>query len=251
MESRESVMAVLRVYESIDMSNTHRSIGEVTYYDKRLLVVENDYYMSTYYIGNFTYPGGQWKGTIRAIEVYDEYNYMSYQLSGLSASTRIATVGYSGERAMREVFAGDDRVNGSDDDDILLGHAGADAVRGNDGDDTLYGGADRDALFGGRGDDLIYGGAGRDVLTGGKGADRLRGNADRDIFEFTTGAGKDTVVDFTDKEDWIRILSGADRYSELDITETRGGVRIRFGTTEVTLSGVEADEIGRGDFLFA
>ncbi|WP_310599361.1 calcium-binding protein, partial [Desulfobulbus sp.] len=52
------------------------------------------------------------------------------------------------------------RIDGSPDDDVLMGTAGADLLAGGDGDDRLDGGA---------GNDLLVGGAGNDVFVFGRG----------------------------------------------------------------------------------
>lgn len=72
-----------------------------------------------------------------------------------------------------QVLAGDDKVSGSDGNDLLIGLAGA------------------DTLHGGHGADTLVGGAGADVLHGGGGADVFRFQAISD----STAAASDLVVD--------------------------------------------------------
>ena len=80
---------------------------------------------------------------------------------------------------------GDDIVCGGDGDDKLYGGPGDDTIDGGDGIDQLYGGLDDDALMGGAGNDRLYGSLGDDTLDGGSGTDRLDGSYGTDAC--TTG----------------------------------------------------------------
>ena len=62
-------------------------------------------------------------------------------------------------------------INGTSENDILVGTAGPDTINGWEGDDTLQGGAGTDTLIGGFGNDQLDGGAGPDSLYGGVGND--------------------------------------------------------------------------------
>ena len=77
--------------------------------------------------------------------------------------------------------AGDDRIYGGNDDDIL---------DGGDGDDRLYGRGGDDSIEGGAGSDLLVGDAGDDDLAGGDGADRINGGAGTD----TADIALDTIT---------------------------------------------------------
>jgi len=87
-------------------------------------------------------------------------------------------------------WGGDDRILGTDVNDIVHGNAGNDKIVGAAGNDMLRGGQGNDMIAGGDGDDLLlghkgddelFGGAGNDVIKGGMGADLLMGNAGDDI----------------------------------------------------------------------
>ncbi len=119
--------------------------------------------------------------------------------------------------------AGNDRINGSYGDNVIYGGDGNDSIDvegtsgnnrlyGGDGVDNLNGGDGNDYLDGGDGNDYLYGGGGNDILNGGNGDDHLRGDRSRrddsDIFVLDLdNTGKDTVVDFAQGEDKIRITS--------------------------------------------
>ncbi|MFC2950945.1 calcium-binding protein [Marinicaulis aureus] len=107
-------------------------------------------------------------------------------------------------------------MNGTANEDELLGNAGNDTIRGGDSADTLSGGAGFDLIFGNNGDDYIDGGsenddlrgsAGNDTILGGFGRDVIRGNSGDD--DIRGGAGGDTLAGGLDNDE-IRGASGDD-----------------------------------------
>lgn len=135
---------------------------------------------------------------------YDDFgNWISYGVEGSSAydaaiealrqelfkgnDTITVTSGWG------EIWAGagDDRVTGSDFDDILHGEAGADTLNGGKGHDELYGGDGKDTLDGGDGNDYLEGGGGDDTLKAGAGNDELDGGDGDDTLD--GGAGHDEL----------------------------------------------------------
>ncbi|CAD5942875.1 VWA domain-containing protein [Planktothrix agardhii] len=62
-------------------------------------------------------------------------------------------------------------INGSPNNDVLLGYKENDSLTGLEGNDTLYGGKENDILEGGDGDDQLWGDLGQDILKGGAGND--------------------------------------------------------------------------------
>lgn len=127
---------------------------------------------------------------------------------------------------------GDDTIYGNSGRDVLYGDDGNDTVRGNDGRDTLFGGRNDDLLIGGNQNDVLLGGIGDDTLRGQVGNDRLLGGDGNDIlsgggfadvllgqdgndtltggsgadqFFFFLGYDADTITDFSDDEDQLRL----------------------------------------------
>jgi Ca2+-binding RTX toxin-like protein len=156
-------------------------------------------------------------------------------------------------------YAGNDTMNGSNDDDWMVGGEydndveivgsgndklnggdGDDTLEGLDGNDTLDGGADDDILVGGAGDDKLVGGTGNDWLsTYGGGKDTLTGGAGRDLFSFTledsSNAKPRTITDFkTSEGDKIEFYSNT--LGEF-ITPTQEQIRIGSGATSVISAG--------------
>lgn len=70
--------------------------------------------------------------------------------------------------SIRPVFVvrGSGRVDGSNDDDLILGSPADDDLRGRQGNDCLIGGAGDDHLNGGGGKDVCIGGPGKDTYQG-------------------------------------------------------------------------------------
>ncbi|MEG4231420.1 SBBP repeat-containing protein [Microcoleus sp. Pol11C3] len=165
---------------------------------------------------------------------------------------------------------GNDTLGGLDGNDQMYGHQGNDCLEGGNGDDTLYGGKGNDSLLGGNGEDVLFGdrgfdsligGEGNDTLYGGKGNDTLFGSLGNDCLigglgsdRFLLGldVGTDTILDFEDDKDLLKLVSGITFY-QLAITESNGATFIRFvptGEILVSLSGISASQINAADFTF-
>lgn len=91
--------------------------------------------------------------------------------------------------------AGNDTLNGGNGNDTLLGSFGDDTLNGGNGNDTLSGGDGNDTLNGNNGDDSLDGGADNDLLVGNNGSDSLTGGTGAD--SFSGGNGSDTNTDFS------------------------------------------------------
>lgn len=223
-------MARVQAYVPINMRDFRSTVGRVTHADPHLLIVETRS-SDTYYSGDFSYPGRQWRGEISSIETY-EGNRLSLSIHGLELSTKFATVGTSRKAAVSTALKADD---------MIFGSGGRDKLSGFRGDDRL---------FGGRGNDKILGDAGDDVITGGKGNDKLKGGAGADMFVFGGSDGTDRILDFDPGEDQLHIKRGANRFSDLDIEQHGHDVTLHFGRTTVELLDVDADDLAPSDFIF-
>ena len=172
-----------------------------------------------------------------------------------------------------------DTLTGDGGDNTLEGGAGRDRINGGAGSDTAsYAGsnagvsvdlsvsghvigsgghADRDTLegienlIGSAHGDTLVGGSGASMLEGGGGADVLTGNGGADVFVFVA-AGSDTVTDFQDGIDRIRITTaGIDSFTD-DITVADAGdnATISWGGGSITLEGVDHNLLAADDFIF-
>ena len=103
--------------------------------------------------------------------------------------------------------AADNKIWGGLGIDVIHGGGGNDVIHGNGHADTIYGEGGNDGLRGGAGRDVLYGGAGDDVLRGGIGRDKLIGGTGEDTFFFKKGWAVDTIKDFEDDIDTIKLDS--------------------------------------------
>jgi len=124
-----------------------------------------------------------------------------------------------------EVMIGFENLNGTEQNDRILGSSAANLLLGNGGDDVILGSGGGDTLRGGSGDDTLVGGAGADVLEGGIGSDRASysstvlavtvnlvtgtsndGDTLDSIEDLQGGLGGDTLVG----DDNVNVLDGYD-----------------------------------------
>jgi Ca2+-binding RTX toxin-like protein len=116
------------------------------------------------------------------------------------------------------------------------GSGGANTIRGNIGNNTLNGQAGADHLF------------------GGKGNDKLLGGADADTFHFSTGDGKDKVMDMVQGADKIDV-SGWDaigNFAQLKAHAADQGadVLITDGSDSLLIVGLHKADLKAVDFDF-
>lgn len=106
------------------------------------------------------------------------------------------------------------------------------------------------------GGEALSGNAGRNELNGLGGSDTLTGGGGRDMFVFSTGGGPDTITDFRQGQDRIRIEGYATflDFGDLIFVKQGSAVRIDF-SGEVAGDGVLVEkaaikDFDSGDFLF-
>ena len=128
------------------------------------------------------------------------------------------------------IAAGTPKFTGSGADDIIV-------INNNSGSSTT--------AFGGAGNDRIYSGAGSDVLYGGAGNDTLRGGTGKDTFVYANGEGNDTVTDYTEGEDTLRISSGS--ISKAALANSNKDVVFTVGNGSITLQNAVAKSISLKD----
>ncbi len=146
---------------------------------------------------------------------------------------------------------GQDTVEGGSGHDSLTGDGGNDRLSGQGGQDILAGGTGNDLLNGGEGADRLLGAAGADGLTGGRGNDTLSGGGGADRFIFSRSEGHDRITDFTAGLDRIKIITGAESFADVTLTQQGADTVLRFSDVTITLAGVTARSLDAGDFIFA
>ena len=167
---------------------------------------------------------------------------------------------------------GNDVVYGGNDNDVIYGASGNDTIHGGAGNEWIRGGNDNDkiygdagndrvfgehgndALYGGDGNDTLEGGIGNDRLDGGAGNDRLNGGDDADVFVFSTGGGRDTILNFNQGEQDRIDLSGhnaVSNFNQLQLSQDGNNVVITgIGTDEITINNVTLDTLTEDQFIF-
>ncbi|MDJ0842668.1 MAG: calcium-binding protein [Crocosphaera sp.] len=148
-------------------------------------------------------------------------------------------------------------IEGTSDDDILIGTENRDIIYGYEGNDHLSGLGDDDTIFGGEGDDTIAGGEGNDslegeddndVITGGTGEDTIVGGEGNDSLE---GEEDDDVITGDGGNDVIGGGSGNDNLSGgADDDYIVGGFgedTIAGGEGNDSLEGEDDDDVITGD----
>ncbi|MFZ5705111.1 MAG: calcium-binding protein [Pseudomonadota bacterium] len=190
-------------------------------------------------------------GVITGVEIADAEGHVT-RLSGLQTPAadffHLLTDLLSGNIQVHPLVAllpGNDQIQGTASDDVLLdysghnilfGGAGRDLINSGSGNDHIYGhspsggGEDADSLAGGSGSDYIHGNAGNDDIMGDEGSDRLYGGQGRD--RINGGTGNDTVNGNRDDD-------------EIDGGE--GNDLLRGGQGNDTIVGGNGDDILIGD----
>ncbi|MEO1291427.1 MAG: calcium-binding protein, partial [Pseudomonadota bacterium] len=131
---------------------------------------------------------------------------------------------------------GGDTLYGGGGEDKLHGGNGADTLYGGDADDLMIGAADNDLLYGGSGDDRIKGNNGDDEITGGDGDDTLSGGSGADLFIYNRfESGNDTITDFTEGEDRLRLFDETE--SSVAVAVTIDGVEVTTTSHSILLRG--------------
>ncbi len=154
--------------------------------------------------------------------------------------------------------AGNDSVSGQTGFDTVYGGLGKDTVNGNESNDLVYGDAGNDLvvgssgfdkLYGGTNNDILNGGSGNDTLTGGTGNDRLVGATGADYFHFKAGDGNDTISDWQDGVDHVRVFAPDKTTVSFNVDYTGDNAVVRFLGMTLTILNVADDSLQLGTDL--
>lgn len=104
---------------------------------------------------------------------------------------------------------GSDVLLGGLEGDVLRGEAEDDLIGGGHGFDLIEGGSGNDVLDGGDGNDSIFGGEGNDTIVGDSGADLCHGGTGNDIFLLDVLGSTNTIADFGNGADKLRLLGSS------------------------------------------
>ncbi|MEG4191717.1 cadherin-like domain-containing protein [Microcoleus sp. S36a_D3] len=165
-----------------------------------------------------------------------EFNAMPEESAGRTDDAE------DGSGSVRQTLEGtddDDLIVGTSADEVIFGKKGRDRMRGNGGKDRLYGGKDDDDCDGGDGDDEIRGDRGNDICDGGQGDDKVYGGKDNDTI--LGGSDQDTCFG-DDGDDWV---NGNDGNDEVD--GGAGSDSVYGGKGDDKCDGGEGNDTVRGD----
>ena len=137
---------------------------------------------------------------------------------------------------------GGQAINGTANNDTLVGGAGNDTINGNAGADLIQGLGGDDSLIGSAGWDTLQGGDGNDVLNGGQWSDTLTGGAGADSFVWAESGNnvRDTVTDFVTGTDELMFDNAAMTALGADASWVAGDGR--FWAAAGATSGHDADD---------
>lgn len=146
--------------------------------------------------------------------------------------------------------AGNDKIWGGSGYDKLFGGGGRDRLDGGDDNDVIYGQKGADKIFGGHGHDIINGGAGRDKIYAGTGSDELTGGrgADKFIFDIRDGYNNE-ITDFELGVDKIVFSKGMGALEDIYLSGVFEA-EVRIGDVEITLTGIQRNDLTADDFIF-
>ncbi|MGU3313730.1 putative Ig domain-containing protein [Acinetobacter sp. M5A5_2a] len=163
---------------------------------------------------SFHFWEGNWGGVFAPFMIFTNGKIINDQLifegSFLNDDLDITTIRNNvtqyGQYQANEyhLLKGNDKAQGSAEQDIIYGGEGNDTILGQDGNDQIYGDEGDDQLDGGQGDDQLIGGIGNDqlfgeegddFLDGGEGNDILQGGIGKDKYTFDINSGLDTIDD--------------------------------------------------------
>ena len=129
------------------------------------------------------------------------------------------------------------RIEGTQDDDVLKGTGRRDDIVSFKGNDLLIGKQNSDRLRGGQGNDLLKGGKGSDLLRGGRGEDLLR-----------PGKGKnDRIIGLDDGDaDLVRFKAGRKHPVRIDgpIDPVDRIVLGGVGTDDIRIEALKGERVG-------
>jgi len=163
----------------------------------------------------------------------DRASHVLTEALGDGTDTVKSTVSYTLSPNVERLFLlGNTDINGK-------GNARADKLHGNSGDNDLKGMAGADDLWGHKGNDRLFGGA----------------DLDADLFYFSTGDGKDKVMDYVDGADQLHLEGWNALTSLTDLknnhaTNQGGNLLIEAGGDSLLVLGINKSDLDAGDVYF-
>lgn len=191
-------------------------------------------------------------GTVTSYSIlYNGVSMVHVSGASIAATTIVSaakTSSYADDIAIfSAVLAGNDVIDGGENQNYLQGYAGNDTISGGNSLDNLYGDDGNDTLYGKGSVDWLYGGNGNDILNGGAEYDYLYGGEGSDTASYA-GASAAVAVSLADPfvgegDAWSDNL-----YSIENLTGSSFADKLYGDTGSNILSGERGDDILSGDY---
>ncbi|NES04493.1 MAG: DUF839 domain-containing protein [Okeania sp. SIO2F4] len=192
-----------------------------------------------------------------AVDYLNDNGERSLEIEGSDDDDRL--VGLQGNDLIAGLL-GNDEIYGFGGDDVLRGDANSRSTgTSEDGNDTIWGGTGDDRIGGKGGDDRLYGDEGEDSIWGDDGDDLIRGGLGDDLLtgdNFSGGQGSDTFIlavgegtdTITDFEVGTDFIGLADGLMFADLSFTGNSI-ISDEETLAVINGIDTTTLTESDFL--
>ncbi len=107
-------------------------------------------------------------------------------------------------------ITGNDKLDGTGDDDVIYAYAGNDKISAGAGNDLVDGGSGNDKINGGLGNDTLYGGLGNDNIVDSAGVNLVYGGSGNDTIKLTSTEGSTIYGDGRDSQTLVAASMGND-----------------------------------------
>ncbi len=104
-------------------------------------------------------------------------------------------------------ITGNDKLDGTGDDDVIYAYAGNDKISAGAGNDLVDGGSGNDKIDGGLGNDTLYGGLGNDNIVDSSGINLAYGGSGNDTIKLTSSEGSTIYGDGYDSQAAVPVAS--------------------------------------------
>ena len=183
-------------------------------------------------------------GTVQTV-ILRENGIDTAKLTGATASApALFDAAFAGNTTafLSLLFAGNDRITGTQFADRLLGFNGNDTMDGGAGNDRLEGGIGNDNLTGGTGNDTMLGGDGVNVLIGGIGNDTLVSGLQKDVFRYDSlNFDRDRITNWQDGLDKVDLVGAGFDFSDFNVAIVNGNTVLTLAadpTNTITFVGI-------------
>jgi Ca2+-binding RTX toxin-like protein len=244
-------MATLQVFELFDFDtftlNTAGATDAVKFFDIGQAASAFTLFQGTDFAATIDGSGNITEftaGTVQTLTLR-ENGIDAAKLTGASADApALFDAAFAGNTAafLSQLFAGNDRITGTQFADVLRGFNGSDTLDGGAGNDRLEGGLGNDNLTGGAGNDTLLGGDGVNVLIGGTGNDTMVSGLEKDVFRYSSlDFDRDKITKWQDGLDKVDLVGAGFDFSDFNVAIVNGNTVLTLAadtTNTITFVGI-------------